>query len=155
MNMFVHVFLGMKAGPYAILKFCQEDGHFHLPHLPNSSKNHHEISWDHTITSWWSQTFFLFLGKWSNLTTIFQVGWFNRQPDKHQYAIWAIKILVPPELTPKHTREPCTKVGIKMTFHWTMGELQDSLCIWWKDSSDSGVLLCQNDPTCPFLDTPV
>ena len=35
-----------------------------------------------TWTGWWFQTFFIFhpyLGKWSNLTNIFQMGW-NRQP---------------------------------------------------------------------------
>ena len=37
------------------------------------------------ITRWWFQIFFYvhpYLGKWSNLTNIFQVGW-NRQLDKH------------------------------------------------------------------------
>ena len=35
-----------------------------------------------TLSRWWFQTFFIFypyLGKWSNLTNIFQVGW-NPQP---------------------------------------------------------------------------
>ena len=34
------------------------------------------------LTRWWFQFFFMFipyLGKWSNLTHIFQMGWFNHQ----------------------------------------------------------------------------
>ena len=34
------------------------------------------------LAGWWFQTFFIFypyLGKWSNLITIFQMGWFNHQ----------------------------------------------------------------------------
>ena len=38
-------------------------------------------------TCWWFQIFFIFtpiLGKWSNLTNIFQMGW-NHQLEKHHY----------------------------------------------------------------------
>ena len=41
------------------------------------------------ITRWWQLKYFSFssrsLGKWSNLTHIFQLGWFNHQPDKCVY----------------------------------------------------------------------
>ena len=40
-----------------------------------------------TQSRWWFQIFFLIftskLGKWSNLTNIFQMGWFNHQPAIH------------------------------------------------------------------------
>ena len=102
MNMFVHVFWEWKRVPMPSSNFSAKKGHFHLPHLPNSSKNHHEISWDHTVN-------------------------INMQFGHSRF--WCHQNL------PQNTHGLCTKVGIKMIFHWTMGELQDPLCIWWKDSN--------------------
>lgn len=79
----LYMIFGNESGSLCHPQNFQEDGHFHLPHLPNSSKNHLEISWDHTITSWCFQTFFVFGEIIQFDDPIFQVGW-NRQPDKHQ-----------------------------------------------------------------------
>ena len=35
--------------------------------------------------------FYLYLGKWSNLTNIFQVRW-NHQPETHTFSFWLIQI---------------------------------------------------------------
>ena len=46
------------------------------------------LEWFKGISRWWFQTFFYFnpyLGKWSNLTNIFQMGW------NHQHDIWEEK----------------------------------------------------------------
>ena len=150
----LYMIFGNESGSLCHPQNFQEDGHFHLPHLPNSSKNHLEISWDHTITSWCFQTFFVFGEMIQFDDPIFQVGW-NRQPDKHQKGNLDIQDSgAKKEVTPKHTRNLCAKVGIKTIFHWTMDELQDSLCILMKGLQDSGVLLCQNDPKSPFFSHP-
>ena len=69
----LYMFFGeWKRKPLCHPQIFQEDGHFHLPHLPNSSKNHHEISWDHTInmniSSWAFKIQVSYLPKWSKIS---------------------------------------------------------------------------------------
>ena len=52
--------------------------HSTVDHQPNWTKNLDEQSWTKKVSRWWFQRFFyfhLYLGKWCNLTNIFQMGW--------------------------------------------------------------------------------
>ena len=60
------------------------------------------------ITGWWFQIFFIFhpyLGKWSNLTDIFQMGWFNHQPDKEDFSIQHCFTSLEPRLSKTRSRQ--------------------------------------------------
>ena len=110
----LYMFFGNESGSLCHPQIFQEDGHFHLPHLPNSSKNHHEISWDHTITSWWFQTFFIFTPIWGNdpiWRSYFSGGLVQPPTRNHinmQFGVFQDSG-AKKELTPKHTREPVHK----------------------------------------------